>query len=131
MCLSGCMKGAVVIQCVIRHSRALQTVDGITYSFLTAVPYRTPGQETGGFVIFDSPTYRPRRRRCFHKAFRRAALLPDVGSCWLVSSSSPFTSTRWGRPLLESSREPASSNGADLHTARIEELLSKVRGGFP
>ncbi|KAG1782307.1 atromentin synthetase [Suillus placidus] len=35
----------------------LQSVEGVTHSFLTVAPYRTPGQETEGFVIFYSPTF--------------------------------------------------------------------------
>jgi acyl-CoA synthetase (AMP-forming)/AMP-acid ligase II len=35
----------------------LQTVEGVTHSFLAAAPYRAPGQETEGFIIFYSPTF--------------------------------------------------------------------------
>ncbi|KAG2753836.1 atromentin synthetase [Suillus brevipes Sb2] len=35
----------------------LQTVEGVTHSFLAAAPYRSPSQETEGFIIFYSPTF--------------------------------------------------------------------------
>src|SRR5882757_3388383 len=35
----------------------LQTVEGVTHSFLAAAPYRADGQETEGFIIFYSPTF--------------------------------------------------------------------------
>lgn len=35
----------------------LQTVEGVTHSFLAAAPYRAPGQQTEGFIIFYSPLF--------------------------------------------------------------------------
>ncbi|KAG1792340.1 uncharacterized protein HD556DRAFT_1309407 [Suillus plorans] len=57
----------------------VQTVEGITHSFLAAAPHRAPGQETEGFdhhyLLAD---FRPRRSRCLQKLFATHRALRDI-----------------------------------------------------
>ncbi|KIK78971.1 hypothetical protein PAXRUDRAFT_162584, partial [Paxillus rubicundulus Ve08.2h10] len=61
MRLSGRIKDTVIVHGVSygipELETYLQTVEGVTHSFLAAVPYRAPGQETEGFAVFYSPTF--------------------------------------------------------------------------
>ncbi|KIJ15165.1 hypothetical protein PAXINDRAFT_77684 [Paxillus involutus ATCC 200175] len=61
MRLSGRIKDTVIVHGVSygipELETYLQTVEGVTHSFLAAAPYRAPGQETEGFVVFYSPTF--------------------------------------------------------------------------
>ncbi|KAG2106139.1 Alpha/Beta hydrolase protein [Suillus discolor] len=61
MRLSGRIKDTVIVHGVSygipELETHLQTVEGVTHSFLGAALYRAPGQETEGFIIFYSPTF--------------------------------------------------------------------------
>ncbi|KAH7884191.1 atromentin synthetase [Phlebopus sp. FC_14] len=61
MRLSGRIKDTVIVHGVSygipELETHLQTVEGVTDSFLAAAPYRAPGQETEGFVVFYSPSF--------------------------------------------------------------------------
>ncbi|KAH7920992.1 acetyl-CoA synthetase-like protein, partial [Leucogyrophana mollusca] len=61
MRLSGRIKDTVIVHGVSygipELETYLQTVEGVTHSFLAAAPYRAPGQETEGFIIFYSPSF--------------------------------------------------------------------------
>lgn len=59
--LSGRIKETVIIHGVsygiTELETYLQTVEGVTHFFLSAAPYRAPGQQSEGFIIFYSPTF--------------------------------------------------------------------------
>jgi acyl-CoA synthetase (AMP-forming)/AMP-acid ligase II len=61
MRLSGRIKDTIIVHGVSHGipelETYLQTVEGVTHSFLVVAPYRTAGQETEGFIIFYSPTF--------------------------------------------------------------------------
>nr|A0A0S2E7X0.1 RecName: Full=Inactive atromentin synthetase invA4; AltName: Full=Nonribosomal peptide synthase-like enzyme invA4; Short=NRPS-like [Paxillus involutus]ALN66884.1 quinone synthetase [Paxillus involutus] len=80
MRLSGRIKDTVVVHGVSygipELETYLQTVEGVAHSFLVAAPYRAPGQETEGFVVFYSPTFdldsedAPAKLYATHRALR-------------------------------------------------------------
>ena len=56
----------------------LQTIEGVAHSFLAAAPYRAPDQETGGFVVFYSPTFNLNGEDAPAKLFATHRTLRDV-----------------------------------------------------
>ncbi|KAF9230294.1 atromentin synthetase [Melanogaster broomeanus] len=80
MRLSGRIKDTIIVHGVSYSipelEIQLQTVEGITHSFLGAASYRAPGQDTEGFLVFYSPTFdldsedSPAKLYATHRALR-------------------------------------------------------------
>ncbi|KAG1737993.1 atromentin synthetase [Suillus lakei] len=113
----------------------LQTVEGVTHSFLAAAPYRAPGQETEGFIIFYSPTFDLNRAdsstRLFatHRALRNICvkmitLPPHFIIPIPVNQMEKTTLGKLSRARLISQFKQGQ---LAKHIARSEELLSEAR----
>ncbi|KAG2364989.1 atromentin synthetase [Suillus spraguei] len=120
MRLSGRIKDTVILE---TH---LQTVEGVTHSFLAAAPYRAPGQETEGFIIFYSPTFdldgadASTKLFATHRALRIFFIVPIP-----VSQMEKTTLGKLSRARLTSLFKQGQ---LAKHIARSEELLSEARG---
>ncbi|KAG1897828.1 atromentin synthetase [Suillus fuscotomentosus] len=114
----------------------LQTVEGVTHSFLGAAPYRAPGQETEGFIIFYSPTFDLDGADASSKLFATHRALRDI--CVKMITLPPqfivpipvnqMEKTTLGK--LSRARLISLFKQGQLakHIARSEELLSEARG---
>jgi acyl-coenzyme A synthetase/AMP-(fatty) acid ligase len=82
MRLSGRIKDTVIIHGISygipELETNLQTVEGVTHSFLATAPYRAPSQETEGFIIFYSPTFDLDRADASTKLFATHWALRDI-----------------------------------------------------
>ncbi|KAG1824894.1 uncharacterized protein BJ212DRAFT_1295949 [Suillus subaureus] len=78
MPLSDCIKDTI-IHGVSWARNHLQMVEGITHSFLAAAPYRAPGQETEGLIIFYS---------CLHELFAPYQALRNI--CVMITLPPQF-----------------------------------------
>ncbi|KAG0708145.1 atromentin synthetase [Suillus ampliporus] len=114
----------------------LQTVEGVTHSFLAASPYRGPGEETEGIVIFYSPTFDLDGADAAAKLFATHRALRDV-SVKMITQPPHFIipipvnqmeKTTLGK--LSRSRLLAlfQQGGLAKHITRAEELLSQAHG---
>ncbi|KAG2136714.1 atromentin synthetase [Suillus clintonianus] len=114
----------------------LQTVEGVTHSFLAAAPYRAPGQETEGFIIFYSPTFDLDEADASAKLFATHRALRDICVKMItlppqiiipipVNQMEKSTLGKLSRAhLMDMFKRGQLAN----HIARSEELLSKARG---
>ncbi|KAG2064216.1 atromentin synthetase [Suillus decipiens] len=113
----------------------LQTADGVAHSFLTAAPYRAPGQETESFIIFYSPTFdldgadAPARLFATHRALRDISvkmitLPPQIIIPIPVNQIEKSTLGKISRAQLISLFKQGQ---LAKHIARAEELLSQAR----
>ena len=77
-----CIKDTVIVHGVSygipEFETHLQTVEGVTHSFLTAASYRAPGQDTEGFVVFYSPTFSLDEEDAAAKLFATHRALKDI-----------------------------------------------------
>ncbi|KAG1796383.1 atromentin synthetase [Suillus plorans] len=114
----------------------LQTADGVTNSFLAAVPYRAPGQETEGFIIFYSPTFdldesdASAKLLATHQALRDISvkmitLPPQIVIPIPLSQMERTTLGKLSRARLISL---FTQGQFATYIARAEELLSQARG---
>ncbi|KAG2113448.1 atromentin synthetase [Suillus discolor] len=114
----------------------LQTADGVTNSFLATVPYRAPGQETEGFIIFYSPTFdldevdASAKLLATHRALRDISvkmitLPPQIVIPIPVNQMERTTLGKLSRARLISL---FTQGQFATHIARAEELLSQARG---
>jgi acyl-CoA synthetase (AMP-forming)/AMP-acid ligase II/thioesterase domain-containing protein len=140
MRLSGRIKDTVIVHGVsygIPELEAhLQTVEGVTHSFLAAAPYRAPGQETEGFVIFYSPTFELDSEDAAEKLFATHRTLRDVSVKMLtlppqliipipINEMEKTTLGKLSRARLVGLFK---QGGLAKHIARAEELISIARG---
>ncbi|KAG2106233.1 atromentin synthetase [Suillus discolor] len=140
MRLSGRIKDTVIVHGVSygipELETHLQTVEGVTHSFLAAAPYRAPGQETEGFIIFYSPTFDLNGEDASTKLFATHRALRDI--CVKMITLPPqfivpipinqMEKTTLGK--LSRARLVSLFKQGELakHIARAEELLSEARG---
>ncbi|KAG1844295.1 atromentin synthetase [Suillus tomentosus] len=140
MRLSGRIKDTVIVHGVSygipELETHLQTVDGVTHSFLAAAPYRAPGQETEGFIIFYAPTFDLNGEDASTKLFAMHRALRDI--CVKMITLPPqfivpipinqMEKTTLGK--LSRARLVSLFKQGELakHIARAEELLSEARG---
>ncbi|KAG1834807.1 atromentin synthetase [Suillus variegatus] len=140
MRLSGRIKDTVIVHGVSygipELETHLQTVEGVTHSFLAAAPYRAPGQETEGFIIFYSPTFDLDGADASSKLFATHRALRDI--CVKMITLPPqlvvpipvnqMEKTTLGK--LSRARLISLFKQGQLakHIARSEELLSEARG---
>ncbi|KAG1865970.1 atromentin synthetase [Suillus subluteus] len=114
----------------------LQTVEGVMHSFLAAAPYRVPGQETEGFIIFYSPTFdldgadASTRLFATHRDMRDISikmitLPPQIIIPIAVNQMEKTTLGKLSRSYLLSLFKQGQ---LAKHIARAEELLSQARG---
>jgi len=140
MRLSGRIKDTVIVHGVSygipELETYLQTVEGVTPSFLAVVPYRAPGQETEGFIIFYSPTFDLNGEHASMNLFATHRTLRDI-SVKMVTLSPQFIipipinqmeRTTLGK--LSRARLNYLFKEGELakHITRAEELLSEARG---
>ncbi|KAG1743827.1 atromentin synthetase [Suillus lakei] len=140
MRLSGRIKDTVIVHGVSygipELETHLQTVEGVTHSFLAATPYRAPGQETEGFIIFYAPTFDLDGAEASTKLFATHRALRDI--CVKMITLPPqfivpipvnqMEKTTLGK--LSRARLISLFKQGQLakHIARSEELLSEARG---
>ncbi|KAG1769937.1 atromentin synthetase [Suillus placidus] len=140
MRLSGRIKDTIIIHGVSygipELETNLQTVEGVTHSFLAAAPYRAPGQETEGFIIFYSPTFDLNGADASTKLFATHRALRDI--CVKMIALPPqfvipipvnqMERTTLGK--LSRARLISLFKKCEFakHIARAEELFSEVRG---
>lgn len=140
MRLSGRIKDTVIVHGVSygipELETHLQTVEGVTHSFLAAAPYRAPGQETEGFIIFYSPTFDLNGEDASMKLFATHRALRDI--CVKMITLPPqfiipipvnqMEKTTLGK--LSRARLVSLFKQGELakHIGRAEELLSEARG---
>jgi acyl-CoA synthetase (AMP-forming)/AMP-acid ligase II len=114
----------------------LQTPEGVTHSFLTAAPYRAPGQETEAFIIFYSPTFDLNGADASTKLFATHRALRDISVKMItlppqiiipipVDQMEKTTLGKLSRAHLLSLFKQGQ---LAKHIARAEELLSQARG---
>ncbi|KAG1879971.1 atromentin synthetase [Suillus subluteus] len=123
MRLIGRMKDTVIIHGVTygipELETHLQTLEGVTHSFLAAAPYRVPGQETEGFVIFYSPSFNLDEADAPMKLFATNRALRDI---------SQMEKTTLGKLSRARLLMLLQKGGLAKHIARADELLSEARG---
>ncbi|KAL4064658.1 hypothetical protein V8B97DRAFT_1987513 [Scleroderma yunnanense] len=140
MRLSGRIKDTVIVHGVSygipELETHLQTVEGVTHSFLAAAPYRASGQDTEGFVVFYAPTFSlddedaPAKLYATHRALRDISVkmitLPPQHIIPIpVNQMEKTTLGKLSRArLVKQFKEGQLSQ----HIARAEELLSVARG---
>ncbi|OJA14888.1 hypothetical protein AZE42_12071 [Rhizopogon vesiculosus] len=140
MRLSGRIKDTVIVHGVSygipELETYLQTVEGVTHSFLAAAPYRAPGQETEGFIIFYSPTFDLNGADASAKLFATHRALRDISVKMItlppqiiipipVNQMEKTTLGKLSRARLISLFK---QGGLAKHIAHAEELLSEARG---
>jgi acyl-CoA synthetase (AMP-forming)/AMP-acid ligase II len=140
MRLSGRIKDTVIVHGVSygipELETHLQTVEGVTHSFLAAAPYRAPGQETEGFIIFYSPTFDLDGADASTKLFATHRALRDI--CVKMITLPPqfvvpipvnqMEKTTLGKLSRARLISLFKQGQLDQHIARSEELLSEARG---
>ncbi|KAG0703386.1 atromentin synthetase [Suillus ampliporus] len=140
MRLSGRIKDTVIVHGVSygipELETHLQTVEGVTHSFLAAAPYRAPGQETEGFIIFYSPTFDLNGEDASMKLFATHRALRDISVKMITLPPqlivpipiNQMEKTTLGK--LSRARLISLFKQGELakHIARAEELLSEARG---
>ncbi|OJA10654.1 hypothetical protein AZE42_07277 [Rhizopogon vesiculosus] len=140
MRLSGRIKDTVIVHGVSygipELETYLQTVEGVTHSFLAATPYRAPGQETEGFIIFYSPTFDLNGEDASTKLFATHRALRDISVKMITLPPqliipipiNHMEKTTLGK--LSRARLISLFKQGELakHISRSEELLSEARG---
>ncbi|KAI6037492.1 atromentin synthetase [Pisolithus marmoratus] len=140
MRLSGRIKDTVIVHGVSygipELETHLQTVEGVIHSFLAAAPYRAPGQDTEGFVVFYSPAFSldeedaPAKLYATHRALRDISvkmitLPPQLIVPIPINQMEKTTLGKLSRArLIKQFKEGQLTQ----HIARAEELLSIARG---
>jgi len=139
MRLSGRIKDTVIVNGVSYSipelETHLQTVEGVTHSFLAAAPYRVPGQETEGFITFYSPTFDLNGEDASMKLFVTHRALRDI-SVKMITLPPQFIipipinqMERTNLGKLSKAHLISLFKQGELakHIARAEELLSEAR----
>ena len=140
MRLSGRIKDTVIVHGVSygipELETHLQTVEGVTHSFLAAAPYRAPGQDTEGFVVFYSPTFSLDEEDAAAKLFATHRALKDISVKMItlppqhiipipINKMEKTTLGKLSRArLVKQFKEGQLSH----HITRAEELLGIARG---
>ncbi|KAI6131781.1 atromentin synthetase [Pisolithus thermaeus] len=140
MRLSGRIKDTVIVHGVSygipELETHLQNVEGVTHSFLAAAPYRAPGQDTEGFVVFYSPTFSLNEEDAAAKLYATHRILRDVSVKMItlppqqiipipIDQMEKTTLGKLSRArLLKQFKEGQLAQ----HIARAEELLAVARG---
>ncbi|KAG1898712.1 atromentin synthetase [Suillus fuscotomentosus] len=114
----------------------LQTLEGITHSFLAAAPYRIPGQETEGFVIFYSPSFdldgadAPMKLFATHRALRDISvkMITQPPQMIVPIPVKQMEKTTLGKLSRSRLLILLQKGGLAKHIARADELLSEARG---
>ncbi|OAX38735.1 atromentin synthetase [Rhizopogon vinicolor AM-OR11-026] len=114
----------------------LQTVEGVTHSFLAAAPYRADGQETEGFIIFYSPTFDLNGEHASTNLFATHCAIRDISVKMITLSPQfiiPIPINQMEKSTLgklSRARLVSLFKQSELakHIARAEELLSEARG---
>jgi acyl-CoA synthetase (AMP-forming)/AMP-acid ligase II len=114
----------------------LQKLEGVTHSFLAAAPYRVPGQETEGFVIFYSPSFDLDEADAPVKLFTTNRALRDISVKMITQPPQliiPIPVKQMEKSTLgKLSRARLlillQKGGLAKHIARADELLSEARG---
>ncbi|OJA20306.1 hypothetical protein AZE42_08331 [Rhizopogon vesiculosus] len=140
MRLSGRIKDTIIIHGISygipELETYLQTVEGVTHSFLAAAPYRADGQETEGFIIFYSPTFDLNGEHASMNLFATHRAIRDISVKMITLSPQfiiPIPINQMEKSTLgKLSRARLSSlfKQGELakHIARADELLSEARG---
>ncbi|KAG8215411.1 hypothetical protein J3R82DRAFT_9019 [Butyriboletus roseoflavus] len=140
MRLSGRIKDTVIVHGVSygipELETHLQTVEGVTHSFLAAAPYRAPGQETEGFVVFYSPTFdlngedAPGKLFATHRALRDVSVKMITLPPQLIIPipGDQMEKTTLGKLSRARLVNQFKQGGLAKHIVRAEELLSIARG---
>ena len=140
MRLSGRIKDTVIVHGVSygipELETYLQTVEGVTHSFLAAAPYRAPGQETEGFIIFYSPTFDLNDEDASSKLFATHRALRDISVKMVTlppQSIIPIPVSQMEKTTLGKLSRARLVNlfkQGELakHISRAEQLLSEARG---
>ncbi|KAH7886559.1 putative quinone synthetase [Phlebopus sp. FC_14] len=140
MRLSGRIKDTVIVHGVSygipELETHLQTIEGVTHSFLAAAPYRAPGQETEGFVVFYSPSFDLNGEDAATKLFATHRALRDISVKMITLPPQiiipipveNMEKTTLGK--LSRSRLISQFKQGELakYIAKAEELLSEARG---
>ncbi|EGN97544.1 hypothetical protein SERLA73DRAFT_169847 [Serpula lacrymans var. lacrymans S7.3] len=140
MRLSGRIKDTVIVHGVSYGIPELETylqlVEGVTHSFLAAAPYRAPGQETEGFVVFYSPTFDLNEEDASNKLAATHRALRDISVKMITLPPQQIIpipidqmeKTTLGK--LSRARLLTLFKQGELakHIARADELLSEARG---
>ncbi|KAH7916908.1 hypothetical protein BV22DRAFT_1135904, partial [Leucogyrophana mollusca] len=114
----------------------LQTVEGVTHSFLAAAPYRMPGQETEGFVIFYSPSFDLDGEDASNKLLATHTALKDISVKMITLPPQlivPIPVNQMEKTTLEKLSRARlltlfKQGGLAKHIARAEELIGEARG---
>nr|B7STY1.1 RecName: Full=Atromentin synthetase; AltName: Full=Atromentin biosynthesis protein A; AltName: Full=Nonribosomal peptide synthase atrA [Tapinella panuoides]ACH90386.1 atromentin synthetase [Tapinella panuoides] len=140
MRLSGRIKDTVIVHGVSygipELETYLQTVQGVTHSFLAAAPYRAPGQETEGFVVFYAPTFDLQGDDASKKLSETHRAIKDVSVKMMTLPPQhivPIPMDQMEKTTLgKLSRARLLSQFVQgalaKHVARAEELISMARG---
>ncbi|KAG1873931.1 atromentin synthetase [Suillus subluteus] len=114
----------------------LQTVEGVMHSFLATAPYRAPGQETEGFIIFYSPTFGLDGTDSSTELFATHRALRDI--CVRMITLPPqfivpipvnqMEKTTLGKLSRAHLMSLFKQGQLAKHIARSEKLLSEARG---
>ncbi|KAH0835431.1 putative quinone synthetase [Lanmaoa asiatica] len=140
MRLSGRIKDTVIVHGVSYSipelETHLQTVEGVTHSFLAAASHRASGQETEGFVIFYSPTFDLNGEDAPAKLFATHRALCNV-SVKMITLPPQFIvpvpiylmeKTTLGKLSRTRLLDQFKQGRLAKHISRAEELLSIARG---
>ncbi|KAI6156976.1 atromentin synthetase [Pisolithus tinctorius] len=140
MRLSGRIKDTIILHgisySIPELETHLQTVEGVTHSFLTAAPYRAPGQDTEGFVVFYSPTFSLDEEDAPAKLYATHRALRDVSVKMITLSPqqiipipiNQMEKTTLGKVSRARLIKQFKEDQLGQHIARAEELLSFARG---
>ncbi|KAI5986032.1 hypothetical protein F5J12DRAFT_868787, partial [Pisolithus orientalis] len=140
MRLSGRIKDTIIVHgisfSIPELETHLQTVEGVTHSFLTAAPYRAPGQDTEGFVVFYSPTFSLDEEDAPAKLYATHRALRDVSVKMITLSPqqiipipiNQMEKTTLGKVSRARLIKQFKEDQLGQHIARAEELLSFARG---
>ncbi|KAG2748262.1 atromentin synthetase, partial [Suillus brevipes Sb2] len=140
MRLSGRMKDTLIVHGVSygipELETHLQTPEGVTHSFLTAAPYRAPGQETEAFIIFYSPTFDLNGPDASTKLFATHRALRDISVKMITLPPQviipipvdQMEKTTLGKLSRAHLLNLFKQGQLAKHIARAEELLSQARG---
>ncbi|KAH0835533.1 hypothetical protein J3R83DRAFT_9233 [Lanmaoa asiatica] len=140
MRLSGRIKDTVIVHGVSYSipelEMHLETVECVTHSFLAAAPYRAPGQETEGFVVFYSPTFdlngedAPAKLFATHRALRDISVKMITLPPQLIVPVPSYLMEKTTLGKLSRARLVNQLKQGELatHISRAEELLSVARG---
>ncbi|KAG9312428.1 atromentin synthetase [Chiua virens] len=140
MRLSGRIKDTVIVHGVSygipELETHLQTVEGVIHSFLAAAPYRAPGQETEGFVVFYAPTFDLKSEDAPAKLFATHRALRDISVKMITLPpqiiipvpADQMEKTTLGKLSRARLINQFKQGGLAKHIARAEELLAVARG---